>query len=166
MPSCTLRGHPGWQRAPSLPLLDLPHSQHSAHVVLAGTACRRRGPPGHASASLVEQAGGTARRPSSWLGGPPRALSGLPDPWDPRRGPGRAWARGPRHGCLDAKGDIARLIRSHAGGSDKARHSAQARARHTGSSAYGWLDYAMIRSMSRRCRFRSIGLRPPLCALS
>ena len=99
MPSCTLRGHPGWQRAPSLPLLDLPHSQHSAHVVLAGTACRRRGPPGHASASLVDQAGGMARRPSSWLGGPPRALSGLPDPWDPRRGPGRAWARGPRQGC-------------------------------------------------------------------
>ena len=49
-----------------------------------------------------------------------------------------------------AMGNIAGLIRSHAGGSDKARHSAQARARHTGSSAYVWLDYGMIRSMSRR----------------
>jgi len=32
--------------------------------------------------------------------------------------------------------------------------SAQAQARHTGPSAYGWLDYAMIRRRSRRCRFR------------
>jgi hypothetical protein len=40
---------------------------------------------------------------------------------------------------------IVRLIRSHAGGNDKARHSAQARVRHTGSSACLLLDYAMIR---------------------
>jgi len=40
------------------------------------------------------------------------------------------------------------------GGSDAAWHSVQARTRHTGSSAYVWLDYVMIRSMSRRWRFR------------
>src|SRR2546427_11245339 len=30
------------------------------------------------------------------------------------------------------------------------------------SSAYVWLDYAMIRSLSRRCRFRYLGLIKPL----
>jgi len=39
-------------------------------------------------------------------------------------------------------------------GRDEKRHSAKARARQMDSSTYVWLDYAMIRSMSRRCRFR------------
>src|SRR5712691_2556675 len=55
-------------------------------------------------------------------------------------------------------GNSIRLIRSRAGGSDKAWHSAQVRARHADTFTYLWLDYAMIRSMSRRCRFRSLCL--------
>jgi hypothetical protein len=49
--------------------------------------------------------------------------------------------------------DIKRLIRSRAGGSDAAWHSAQARAGQTGTFAYVWLDYAMIRSLPRWCCF-------------
>jgi hypothetical protein len=45
---------------------------------------------------------------------------------------------------------IAPVIRSGAEGSDETWHSAQARARHTGTSVYVWLDYAMIRRRSRR----------------
>jgi len=39
-------------------------------------------------------------------------------------------------------------------GRDEEWHSAQVRARHTGLSAYVWRDYAMIRRLARRCRFR------------
>ena len=56
---------------------------------------------------------------------------------------------------------IVAVIRSRAGGSDEAWHSAQARARHTGSFAYVWLDYAMIHNLSRRYRFQEICLRQP-----
>ena len=54
--------------------------------------------------------------------------------------------------CAGAIGNIGSVIRSCAAGSDEAWHSAQARARHTSNSAYVWLDYAMIRHLSRRCR--------------
>jgi len=45
--------------------------------------------------------------------------------------------------------DIKRLIRSRTGGSDEARHSAQARAWQTGTAAYSCLDYATIRRQVR-----------------
>jgi hypothetical protein len=59
-----------------------------------------------------------------------------------------------RSASMHAMRNIARLIRSRAGDRDEVWHSAQARTRHTGSSAYVWRDYAMIRRLARRCRFQ------------
>ena len=51
------------------------------------------------------------------------------------------------------------VIRSRAEGRDEEWHSAQARARPTGTAAGVWLDYVMIGSMSRPCRFWQLCLR-------